>query len=40
MQARINEKLQNKSRYIIRIDTKKLIIDVENDSIKYVMDLC
>ena len=41
LQARKNENLPNgASRYIIRIGLKKFVIDIKDDEIKYVMDLC
>ena len=41
MQARLSEKASNGDlRYLLRVGSNKIIINVKNDSIEYVMDLC
>lgn len=41
MQARLSEKANNGDlRYLLRVGSNKIIINVKNDSIEYVMDLC
>ena len=40
IQARLSEKLDEISRYIIRAGENKLIVEVKDNNIKYVMDLC
>ena len=41
IQARKSEDLPNgTSRYIVRIGLNKFVLDLKNDEIKYVMDLC
>lgn len=41
IQSRLSETLPDKTqRYIIRIGSNKIIVDVNDNSIKYVMDLC
>ena len=41
IQARLNENLPNgHNRYLVRIGLNKLIIDVSETEIKYVLDLC
>jgi len=41
LQTRISEKLNNGSiRYIVRIGIHKFILDVNDDKMEYVMDLC
>jgi hypothetical protein len=41
LQARLSEKLSDKkSRYLVRIGNKKIILNVTDSSIEYVMDLC
>ncbi|MBE7703099.1 MAG: hypothetical protein E7Z89_03500 [Cyanobacteria bacterium SIG28] len=41
IQARLSEKISDEtSRYLIRIGLNKFVIDVTEDEIKYVMDLC
>ncbi|MBE7711608.1 MAG: hypothetical protein E7Z92_05660 [Cyanobacteria bacterium SIG31] len=41
IQARLSDKLEdNTLRYIIRIGINKFIVDVKDNSIKYIMDLC
>ena len=41
IQARISDKLPDgRLRYIVRIGIHKFIVDVGNEEIKYVMDLC
>ena len=41
IQSRMSEKLADGTlRYIVRIGLQKFIVDVVDDDIKYVMDLC
>ena len=41
MQSRISKKLGNgASRYIVRIGIHKFILNVDNDNMEFVMDLC
>jgi len=41
IQARLNEQLPDGHlRYLVRIGINKLIVDVSNTEIKYVLDLC
>ena len=41
IQARMSEKLENGTlRFLVRIGIHKFVLDVENENIKFVMDLC
>lgn len=41
IQARMSEKLENGTmRYLVRIGIHKFILDVDNENIKFIMDLC
>ncbi|MBR6127280.1 hypothetical protein IKQ21_06305 [bacterium] len=41
IQARLNEKLENGiTQYIIRIGTNKFIVNISDNSMEYIMDLC
>lgn len=41
IQARLTEKLPNNTiRYIVRIGLNKLIVDIKDNNLEYVMDLC
>ena len=40
-QARLNEKFDNGVlRYLVRVGLNKFVIDVKEDNIEYIMDLC
>ena len=41
IQARKSDKLSNEaSRYIVRIGLSKFVIELKDNNIKYIMDLC
>jgi hypothetical protein len=41
MQSRISDKLaENKYRYLVKVAGHKVVLEVTDNSIEYVMDLC